>query len=129
MKKKTVKIVQKEQIPATLKIASVLFFFTGGIYIIASVLGIFSAQVSSELGGSAGISVLLVSGIITLIAAYGLWRGRIYGGVIGVIILILNIISALPRLLQSAGAGAILGLGFYALLLVLIAINWKSLKK
>ena len=74
-----------------------------------------------------GIIILAIVGVMNLLAGYGLWKMKLYGGMLGLVRLGASLSSGIYYL-QGDDVTLFIGLGADILLLVLVIVNWKSLK-
>ena len=124
--------------PASITIASILFYIFGILGIIGSlaILGGGSIIFSVPYVGWLASDVLVAIGIIGfiiyllyLLAGYWLWHSQRKGGIVGIIVSVLDILISIPMILIHAftvltGISVLIDI----VLIVLIAVGWSSLK-
>jgi len=124
--------------PASITIASILFYIFGILGIIGSlaILGggsiIFSVPYVGWLAGDVLVAIGIIGFIIYLLyllAGYWLWHSQRKGGIVGIIVSVLDILISIPMILIHAftvltGISVLIDI----VLIVLIAVGWSSLK-
>lgn len=68
------------------------------------------------------IVLSIVTGLIGLVAAYGLWQARRWGMIVAIIVSALNVLSASPGLLAQLNLPALIGAGVTVVLSVIIIV-------
>ena len=116
--------------PATLTIAALLFFLSAVINLLSFTFLLFLEPAKLQLLGDAAKLIVIIPGVLGLLdffSAYGLWKMRLYGGVVGIIDIIASI---LVGYYQQPGYDAVslIILGVNIFLFVLIVTNWKKLE-
>jgi len=124
--------------PASITVASILFYIFGILGIIGSLILLGGGSILYGVpyvgwltGGvfiAFGIIGLIIS-ILDILAGYWLWHSLRKGGIIGIIVCVLSIIVSIPELLIPSMA-ALTGVSILIdiVLIILIGIGWKSLK-
>jgi uncharacterized membrane protein (DUF2068 family) len=64
----------------------------------------------------------VVTGLIGLLAAYGLWNAKRWGMIVAIIVSVLNALSATPGLIAQPSPPALIGAGVTIVLAVLVII-------
>jgi hypothetical protein len=64
----------------------------------------------------------VVTGLIGLLAAYGLWQAKRWGMIVAIIVSVLNALSAVPGLLAQSNLPALIGAGVTVVFSVLIIV-------
>jgi hypothetical protein len=129
--------------PTSITVASILFYIFGILSIVGSLIAIGVGAVGAAFGGmpifgpaiSLAGAIILILGLVSLIisvlcivAGYWLWRGLRKGGVLGIIICILDIIMSIPfSAIPVFGAIGIVSILIDIVLVILIAIGWSGL--
>lgn len=131
-RKKASKAIKKakaitEKRPVTLTIAALIFGFLGAISSLALILtltGLYQLLPSSS---QFAIWTMAIFGIMNLITAYLLWKIKLYGAVIGLILIITEMASSLLKfkIYDSTLAASFV---LQAILMLLILINWKRFR-
>jgi len=110
-------------------IAAILFIISGifsiigaiALLILVGVAGIAVPGMGLLLGGMVAIlGLVLVVGILDFLAGYWLWKNLKKGGILGLILAGLAVIT-------SAASGNMIGLLLDLFIIVLIAVGWKNL--
>ena len=124
--------------PASITIASILFYIFGILGIIGSlaILGggsvIYSVPYVGWLAGGVLVAIGIIGFILYLLyllAGYWLWHSQRKGGIVGIIVSVLDILISIPMILIHAftvltGISVLIDI----VLIVLIAVGWSSLK-
>ena len=124
--------------PASITIASILFYIFGILGIIGSlaILGggavIYSVPYMGWLAGGVLVAIGIIGFILYLLyllAGYWLWHSQRKGGIVGIIASVLDILTSIPMILIPAFA-VLTGISVLLdiILIVLIAFGWSSLK-
>ncbi len=117
--------------PLTLTLASMLFALSAvlNLFVFVQVIFITDAAQLIIVGENAKLFGMIagILGVLDLVAAYGLWQMRAYGGIVAVGDLVASVlIGFYPQ--PNFDAFSLILLGFNAALLILVVMNWKQLK-
>ncbi len=132
-RKQTAKKTKNEVVerPLTVTLASILFALSAVLNLFVFVQVIFITEEAQLLlvGENAKLFGMIagILGVLDLVAAYGLWQMRTYGGIVAVVDLVASVlIGFYPQ--PNFDAFSLILLGFNAALLILVVMNWKQLK-
>ena len=116
-----------EKRPVTLTIVAVIFGFLGATSSLALILTLTGLSPLLPSSSQFAIWTMAIFGIMSLITAYLLWKIKLYGAVIGLILIITEIASSLLKFKiydPTLAASFVL----QAILMLLILINWKRFR-
>ena len=118
---------REEQVkkPFVIVIAAIVSIMMG-IIMITAIGPIVETELSYIIGGFATVigGITIVVGVLDIAAAYGLWKLKKWGGILGVILSIIGLLLSIPFMAIDYGLSVILS----SEMIILIALGWKSLK-
>ena len=111
--------------PFVIVIAAIVSIMMG-IIMITAIGPIVETELSYIIGGFATVigGITIVVGVLDIAAAYGLWKLKKWGGILGVILSIIGLLLSIPFMAIDYGLSVILSFE----MIILIALGWKSLK-
>ncbi len=117
--------------PVTLTIASLLFVLSAVINLLAFIYLQFFVDINvlSQAGGNTQFLIIapLFLGILDVVAAYGLWNMKLYGGIVAIVDLGISVLLGFyPEPIYDATFFLLLAANL--ILLVLVVLNWKKLE-
>jgi hypothetical protein len=140
MESKAVRNVSPPPRPITITVASLLYFISGILSLIGSVIIIFSTIIGGVLmidrviilAGATSIIVgllFLITSTLHIAAGKLLWRCLKKGGKLGVALSILGITISIPlSIILKSITNIVTGTLFNVILLVLIVAGWRKLR-